>query len=171
MAILTLSEVARYLRVSEGQHVQDLTLVRDAGEKAISRKCGPLEPTVIVERFPGSRRAFSLRRTPVISVTSIVPVGSTVEQSGYNVDLAAGVIEIQSGYFPASWYDVTYVAGRANLPDDLRLGILELIKHLWVNWQRGAAGRPSNVPPEPGAAYLWPYKVQQLIEPHRQDFP
>jgi hypothetical protein len=84
-----------------------------------------------------------LRSTPVISVTSIATVdGSqswTVSPSTMYVDSASGMVQVLSGPPVRGPLLVTYQAGYAAVPANIRLAALIIIQHLWGT-QRGAMG-------------------------------
>jgi hypothetical protein len=84
------------------------------------------------------------------------------------LDTAAGVVTYNDGSaFTATYYTVVYAAGRSTCPEDLLLAVKEQVRHLWQT-QRGGAVRNQAEPAPPGAAYLLPYRVEQLIAPHVQ---
>jgi hypothetical protein len=68
---------------------------------------------------------------------------------------------------------VVYLAGRSTVPDDLLFAVKELVRHLWTT-QRGGATRPGSQQSDamsntlPGAAYVFPFRVEQLLAPHEQ---
>jgi hypothetical protein len=68
---------------------------------------------------------------------------------------------------------VVYSAGRASCPADLLLAVRELVRHIWET-QRGGTRRPgSSASSETantiaGAAYLFPFRVEQLLAPYIQ---
>jgi hypothetical protein len=55
----------------------------------------------------------------------------------------------------------------------LLMAVKELVRHMWQT-QRGPTRRPGSQPSEsaantvPGAAYLLPFRVSELIAPHLQ---
>lgn len=178
MSVLAVdADVKPHLNISAGTltHDAELQTFLDAAEGAIAEKCGPLSSVAVTERVSGGGTGLVVRRTPIVSLTSVTPVGGTAYTVGdFSTDLSAGVIEWTSGaYFTSGRYDVVYQAGRSALPDDLRLGVLELVRHLWES-QRGPSRRPgSGASSEtantiPGAAHMMPFRVVELISPHIQ---
>lgn len=182
MSAVTLDEVKAHLNLSTGTGPMDTELgaFLDRAEAAIVARCGPLVSESVTERVRGSRRALSVSTTPVLSVTSVTPVaGSALTVADLVVDGEAGVIEMLSGSsFGSSWYDVVFAAGHgANaqaVPADLRLALLELVRHLWATQRGGGTARIGSPPSDssantvPGAAYLFPFRVEQLLAPYVQ---
>lgn len=175
MSVLTLADAKRHLNISGGGHDIELQAVIDAAEAAIAERCGPLTSVEQTERIRGGGTGLTLRETPVVSITSVTPVGgSAVDLDNLDVDETAGVIEWGSGArWPVGRYDVVYQAGRATCPDDLLLAVRELVRHLWET-QRGPARRPGSTASDaasntlPGAAYLWPFRVEQIVVAHEK---
>lgn len=174
MAVVTLAEAKTHLNIATGvaTHDTELTAFIARAEAAVASKCGPLASTATTSRVRGGGSVLALPVAPVVSLTSITPLGEAALTVADYLVTPLGVVEpVAGGSFPARWYDVVYVAGRATLPDDLKLGVLELIRHMWET-QRGGSVRPGSRPSEgmantmPGAAYLFPFRVEQLLAPY-----
>lgn len=167
MSVLTLTDAKSYLRITDGKYDRDLQDVIDGAEATIAKKCGPLSVVARTERLSGGGYGLVLRYTPVISLTSVTPVGGTAYTIGdLMVDPTSGVVEWVYGPsgFQSGRYDVTYSSGRASCPDDLLLAVKELVRHLWTP-QRGPTVQAS---PTPGPGYLLPNRVQELMGPYVQ---
>lgn len=175
MSVVDIEVAKAELNITEAAQVTKLQRALDGAEDAIARKCGPLEPTTVTERVSGGGSGLVLRCTPVIELTSVTTAsGATYSLDTLEVDKSAGVIEFLNGQrFPTGRYTVVFEAGRETLPDDLRDGIIELLRHRW-DVQRGPTGRPGSNPSEtyantiPGAAHAFPFRVTELISPHVQ---
>lgn len=174
-ALSVATDVKPHLNITVATHDAELQTMLDAAEAAIAEKCGPLAATSVTERVSGGGTGLVLRTTPIVSLTSVTPAGGSAYTVGdFTTDLSAGVVEWTSGArFSAGRYDVVVSAGRSSLPKDLRLGILELVRHLWET-QRGGSQRPGSRSSEstantiPGAAHIMPFRVVELISPHIQ---
>lgn len=173
MSTLTLAQAKSHLNITGNTHDSDLQDVIDAAEAAISERCGPLSPTTVTARIPAAGQ-LTLPVVPVISLTSVTPVDSSALTIGdLYLDADSGVVEHNSGStFSARYYTVVYSAGRSEVPADLLLAVKELVRHLWET-RRGSTRRPGSPASEsptanPGAAYLLPYRVAELIAPHTQ---
>lgn len=173
MSALRLSDAKDHLNIKGSQHDGELLALIDAAEAAIAERVGPLEVTTVTAQVRGGGSSLVLPVAPVVQLTSVTGQdGSTVTVAGLRVGFDAGVVTADAG-FPATSYDVVYQAGRAELPDDLLLAVKELVRHLWST-QRGPTRRPGAPASEetantvPGAAYLFPFRVEQLLSPHAQ---
>jgi hypothetical protein len=173
MSVLSLSLAKSHLNITVATHDVELQDTIDEAESLIADRCGPLESVATTERVKGGGTGLVVRVTPMVSLTSVTPVnGSAYDVTLFDVDKSAGVIEWTSGakFSPGS-YDVVYQAGRSEVPDALMRGIKELVRHLWET-QRGSSRRPgvsdsaSNT--LPGAAFIWPFRVEQAIAKYVQ---
>ena len=173
MSVLTVPEAKKHLNIEVGTYDDEIQDVIDAAEAAIAQRCGPLEPTVVTTRALGNGGTIALPHYPVVSLTSITPEGSTaLDISGVYADSVNGVLSYSNGAtFATSTHTVVYTAGRASCPPDLLMAVKELVKHLWQP-QRGGSKRPGTGGGDsysntvPGAAYAFPFRVEQLIAPH-----
>lgn len=97
--------------------------------------------------FDGGRCAVLLAHIPLISVTSVVDSGTTLTAGDYEVNLTSGVLTRVAGiallpFLPGvQSVTVTYVAGRAIVPANVRLATLITLQHMWET-QRPAASGP-----------------------------
>ena len=136
----------------------------DAATALIENYTGPITGTQYSEVHDGGAPTICLRRLPVISIQSITmyvalaaypltlqPLGSTTDNYGYSLDdpLTGVVTHRSSSGTPTAFWGgprsitVTYTAGRANVPANVRLAALELIREMWSSTQRGnSTGRP-----------------------------
>lgn len=176
MSVLSLSDAKQHLNITSGDNDAELLTFIGRAQAAIEQKVGPLSSTATTERVPGQCEALVLTSTPAVSLTSVTPVGGTALTVGdLYLDTTSGLVTYSNagGYFGSANYTVVYQAGRATVPDDLEYAVAELLKHLWQT-QRGGAKRPGMGGSDsysntlPGAAYAFPFRVEQLIAPHLQ---
>lgn len=175
MSVVTLDEVKRHLNLTVTTHDGEVVSFIEAAEAAIGERVGPLASTTQTARVRGCSRSLVLPVAPAVSLTSVTPADSTaLTLSDLYLDEGAGIVRYESGgSFSARHYDVVYEAGRATCPADLKLAVKELVRHLWVT-QRGHTARPGSRESEsaantlPGAAHIFPFRVEQLIAPHEQ---
>jgi hypothetical protein len=175
VSVLTLDEVKEHLGIDLADTDEDVELQRfiDAAESAVGRKCGGIGPATVTGRVDGYSRTLVLPTAPVVSLTSVTPVGGTaLDVSSLDLNVAAGVVESLDGSaFTARRYDVVFQSGRTTAPPDLLLAAKELVRHLWLT-QRGAApGSPGALPdgsvdPAAGLSFTWPWRVEQLMAPY-----
>lgn len=174
MSVLSLDAAKAHLNVTGTKDDIEIAETIDAAEAAITKRVGPLEPTLKTVRVSGGS-ALVLPTTPAVSLTSITPVnGAALTLADAYLDSEAGVVlNMWGGSFSSIAYDVAYVAGREDCPADLMLAVKELVRHLWKS-QRGGAQRPGSQPSDamsntlPGAAYAFPFRVEQLIAPYER---
>lgn len=176
MSVLVLTDAQAYLNISPGPLDYELQATIDAAEAVIAKLCGPLASTATTSRVEGcGTKALVLPVTPAVSLTSVTPVnGTALTLSDLYLNTLSGVVTYTVGYtFPALTYDVVYNAGRTTCPSDLLLAVKELVRHLWQT-RRGPTRRPGSDASDalantiPGAAYLLPFRVTELIAPHLQ---
>ncbi|MEV5943650.1 hypothetical protein [Streptomyces sp. NPDC051994] len=155
---------------------------------------GPVLPEQHTEWHNGGTVALSLDWKPVASVQSVTeyvaastwvlteqPLGTSTDAYGYTVDLDRGqIVRRASGgavCFPHGVKNVkvVYTAGRSSaVPWSVRLGTLELIRHLWQLTQQGGRtrfggntldGADSGIVP---IGFALPQRVIELWAPHRR---
>ena len=175
MSVLTLAEAKAHLNITDAGSDAELQTFVDAAEAALAARVGPLGPVTTSARVAGGGRTLLLPVAPAVSITSVTPVGGTALTVGdLYLDKTGGAISYASdAAFTSYWYDVVYVAGRAanSCPDDLLMADKELLRHMWTT-QRPSGGRFSSGAPDlaantiPGAAYLFPFRVEALLAPY-----
>lgn len=171
MSVLSLDQAKTHLNITVATHDAELQTFIDASEAALAKKCGPLvatSTTVKIQHFGGP---MSLPITPALSLTSITDSGGVVASlTGLSVS-TEGVVNGTT--FAADLYTVVYQAGRSSTPADLLMAVKELVRHLFGT-QRGPTLRPGSTTSEatantvPGAAYLLPFRVSELIADYVQ---
>lgn len=170
MSVVTVAEVKAHLNITVATYDAELQTFLTSAEAAIAEKTGPLASVATTERVSGGGTGLVVRVTPIVSLTSVTPVGgSAYTVADMSVSNSAGVIEWTSGScFSPGRYDVVYHAGRATVPEDLKTGIKELVRHTWAASQRGRRSPGSGTDSSPQSAYLFVYMVQEHIAPHVQ---
>ncbi|WP_182379825.1 hypothetical protein [Nocardioides sp. WS12] len=171
MSAVSLADVKTYLNITVPDYDTELQGFVDAAEAVIGEKCGSLTSVSRTDRVTGGYDSLVLPVSPVVSLTSVIPVnGSALTLGDLYLSASAGVVTYNSGSaFSSAAYDVTFQYGRSSLPSDLALAVKELVRHLWMT-QRGPTGSPStgggDTPAPP--AFLLPWRVLELIAPHLQ---
>ncbi|MBU8549790.1 phage gp6-like head-tail connector protein [Streptomyces sp. Babs14] len=179
MALLTLAEAKAQLNITSDADDTELTAYIEAVGPVIERFVGPVEPQEVVETHDVPRdggRVLVLRRLPVMSLTSVVPVlagGPAYDVGTLVLDGDTGVVQRVDGGWLRGPLRVTYQAGRANVPATINLAARMLVQHLWRTQNAGrgpvlAGGDDFSVSePVPGFGYAVPNRVLQLLEPFR----
>jgi hypothetical protein len=176
MSVVDLEDVKAHLNITGDGNDTELQAFIDAAEAAIAAQVGPLEPETRTDRVRSAAGTLVLPVSPVVSMTSVTNADTTeILVDDLYLDTTAAVITYGDGvsWVTPGFYDVTYVAGRETCPADLLLAIKELVRHLWQT-QRGPTSRPGSRGSDatantvPGAAYLLPFRVMELLAPHIQ---
>lgn len=172
MSAVSLTDAKEFLPFvtddSQDDEVQDML---DRAEAILAKRVGPLQPVVVTDEVHTGPGPIVLKRFPVASFTSAT--SSDVAVSDTDADLDAGVVYGTFGSIRRA-VKVSYVAGRASLPADLQLAVLELTQHLMQSQKvpgtsrgfQGFGGGSGDTDAPSGAGYLLPYRVQSLIEPY-----
>lgn len=174
MSVLSLPEAKEHLNISGSANDGEIQSMIDAAEAAIVRRVGPLVSTVTTVRVEGGSYGLLLPTVPVLSLTSVTPVGggTALTVGDLYIDASSGVVTYNSGAsFSSAMYDVVYNAGWTTTPADLKMAVKELLRHMWQT-QRGPTRRPGSTPSEsmantvPGAAHTLPFRVTELLAPY-----
>jgi hypothetical protein len=169
MSVVSVAQAKQHLNITAGTSEAEIQAFIDSCEAAISRHVGPLSATATTVEVSGCGRALILPTTPAISLTTVTDyTGATVPTTDLRVTTDGIVTYKIGGTFTSPWYTVVYQAGRATVPDDLLLAVLELMRHKWMASQRGGKGNQVAMLANtlPGAAYTFPFAVTELMAPH-----
>jgi hypothetical protein len=100
----------------------------------VESRIGPVANETVVEKHLGGH-ALALRKIPVVSVTSVVPIrtgGVAQTVADLDVDGPSGIVERKDGGCVYGPVRVTYVAGRANqCPEEAVVATAEIAAHMW----------------------------------------
>jgi hypothetical protein len=179
VSVVSIDEAKAWLNMDGTDAARDAKLqdVIDAAEAVIANRCGGLGRTATTSRVRGGGSpALILPTCPVAELLAVTDSnGTATAVADLFLDVDAGVVSRNDDRaFGASYYDITYLAGRTTVPADLLQAIEELVRHLWTPQRGGAARRPGSVDSEsannklPGAGYLLPFRVQELIAAHER---
>ncbi|BBB00576.1 hypothetical protein RVR_10575 [Actinacidiphila reveromycinica] len=195
--LVDLASVKAHLNLSPGDNRQDdelqgfILAAADLARDVV----GPVLPEVHTEWHNGGRRTISLDWQPISAVASVTeyiaastyvlteqPLGQAAMDSyGYTLDLDRGTITRRAvgdaiAFAPGrNNVKVVYTAGRAGaVPFSVRLGALELIRHLWQLTQQGGRSRfagsgalDEGSGPAP-AGFALPNRVLELWKPFKR---
>lgn len=180
MSVLSLTEAKLHLqfRTPYAASDEDVELQEfiNASESRLALEVGPLAPVTVVENHTSKWPLF-LRQRPVVSVTSVVEAGATLDPSAYT--LVGQTLERVFAFMSLRevTVTVTYVAGYTVLPAHIELANKELVRHLWATQRgtSGAAGARAGMLGEGapdmvtiGSAYALPKRVLELIDFERR---
>lgn len=177
--LVDLSEVKDHLNIPSTDTSQDAELQGfiEAASVYIQNITGPITPQQLTETHSGGGTTICLFHPPVLSVTSVVEynasTGYTLNQATLGTDAGAyaytlddpksGVIRRRYsgnlvGRFIGGDHNVvvTYMAGQATIPPDIRMAVLQDIAGIYQPSQLG----PSNsMFPNPGQGNLNPISM------------
>ncbi|MEV5444043.1 hypothetical protein AB0N23_16120 [Streptomyces sp. NPDC052644] len=175
-AILSLADAKAMLNKTGSDADDEIRGWIESITAGIEGLCGPVVVQTVTEqhrvRHAGS---IVLRRTPVLSLTSVQPVltgGTSYAVDDLVVDEATGVVERLDGGTLYGPLRVTYRAGRRIIPAAITAAARIILQHLWRT-QQGPA-RPQRgvndydvTEPVSGFGYAIPNRALQLLEPYR----
>lgn len=168
----------------------------DAATVVVEDIVGVITSTQVTEWHSGgngARSALNLRQRPVITVDSVTgyignvaqsytqaadPTASTSYSFTFEPETATITFRVGSGTdYPEPWgvqnVKVIYHAGQTNVPANVRLAHLEVVRNLWDMTQQG--GRPSfggagaeDDIMSPFDGYAVTPHVRELLKPHRK---
>lgn len=156
--LVTLSDVKTHLRIPTTDTSNDTQLQGfiDAASAIVGYEVGPVTTTSFTETHVPRGSRVIVDQVPIVSVTTITeyigrtaytlslqPPGSTTDNWGYSIDLPdSGVIVRRDGAgieipFWGTPVVVTYTAGLASTPPDVKMAVLEDLRGLWQQTQQG----------------------------------
>lgn len=173
MPLLTLAEAKAALNITVPAFDTELQDYIDGAIEAVEFVCGFSAATTVTEVVEVAGPDIPLRKTPVISVTSINGdrFGSCTV-SNCHVDLAAGIIRAKgnSTSLRPDTYTVVYSSGRTTAPPAMKQAAKAILKHQWQT-QRGTSIQRRAQTDEstfvPGYGYIYTEALQMLL-PHDQ---
>jgi hypothetical protein len=168
--LIMLDELKEQLDKTSTDDDAELMDVIEATTPVVEDITGPVIPKTFIERHPGGPR-LTLFRTPVISITSVVPwltIGTIYDVLTLTIDSEFGHVYRLNGLpFTGGPFKVTYVAGRQPVPANIRLGAKMIAAHLWdtqrgklVKLPTGGGTSEARVPP----GYAAPKHAQELLQ-------
>jgi hypothetical protein len=194
-SIVELDDIKDYLNFSTTDRTHDGELLRFAAglTPVVEFIVGPVLPKTYTERYNGGSPVISLRHRPIISVSNVVavlgPIAYTLTQVpsrdqgviyGYFFDPAGSIWCTTAGgglqpFFGGSdSITVTYTAGFVKTPENIRMGMLELIRVNYQQTQQGGGGRIGGgliMDEEPVTQMLGftvPNRVREMLGPNRR---
>lgn len=140
--IATLDDVKQALHLTTTDAARDSELQRliDGATQIIEDIVGPCSVQQFTERHD-SGPSLMLRRTPVVSVTSVTPwlsAGSTYDPAALVVDPETGIVEHAIGMALSNGpFRVVYTAGRSTVPANIVQACIDLVR---INFRPSQAG-------------------------------
>jgi hypothetical protein len=182
--VITLAEAKQALNASPASTTDDALLASyvTTVSRRMDQLCGPIVKRTVTETFDGSCGTVLLRWRPVMSITSVVDTGTTLDPTTYTVTPATGVLRKVNGLYLSAFrwgiasVVVTYVAGRFNdtgsVQEPFRRATAMLLAHLFRP-EHGAGsetfGGVEDYPGLPG--FFLPNAVRGLLGDELQRTP
>lgn len=173
--LVSLSDIKSHLRQDGTRWDEVLSWLGDVASDACETYTGrAFRRRTVTDTFSDyGFRSLALSRAPVVSVTSVTESGVTADATGYSVNPRAGVVTRHSGTFgnfPNSVV-VTYIVGQTGaIPGDIRIGVLDMVKHLFEQY-RGNSNAPRSGPGQtewvPGQNDQVPRRVREAWARYR----
>ncbi len=138
--LVSLDDAKRQLNITSDTEDAELAEMIRAVTAVVERHTGAVLRRTVVEQHAGGY-ALALRQLPVVAVTSIAGLGVgglDVAPGDVLVDGLSGVVCAVDGRWIAGPVLVTYTAGQAMVPPNVRLAALIILQHLWET-QRGGS--------------------------------
>jgi hypothetical protein len=168
--LLSLAEAKDAVNFTTTDHDAELRYYLAAATDLIERHVGPILHRAVTEVVDARGGRIRLATTPVVSLTSVVPVmagGVTYDVNGLTVSPDGVVLSLNRVAIVPDRYDVTYVAGRTGpIPHRWLQAARLLVQHLWST-QRGSSspGRNRGGDTYPtGSAFTMPNRVLELLQ-------
>lgn len=149
--LLTEAEARQATGVETGQETK-IQQLRRAVSAAIVSRCnvwadGATAPTLRLETLSQQFRLecpvdeIRLVRRPVISVTSVIEDGVTLETTDYELNPSTGMLLRLCSDYPSWWapakITVVYTAGWNSVPENMRSAAMRLANAVWARATRG----------------------------------
>lgn len=181
--VVTLAEAKAFLNKTSTASDTELSQFITTASTMWERRIGPTSSAAFSEWYDGGSPTIVLRHSPIVSVESVVEtIGSTLRRTLAEIDLATATtsgawdftIDTSTAtltrraagmavpFMPGKRNIlVTYHAGYAEVPADVKHAVLLLILHLWQTQRGGQANRASEEW-RPDMAFTWPARVEEI---------
>lgn len=183
-ALITLEDYKLYKKLTKTDSDEELNAIIASVSSLIKTYCGHsfidyyTSPKVEVFNTKQSQHAILLNEWPVKTVSLVEYRDSydssyvTLPSTEYFVDTSIDTVFIHSGYWPEGFgsVKVTYTAGYATTPEDVRIAALDLVHHYFKEEykERKSIGTASI---DTGLSKMgsskWPPHVSRVLELYR----
>lgn len=203
MSIITLADVAAHLNWTSDQqsrYAMEAQGFIDGATPVVESIVGPVDSASYDEWYDGGAPILLTLHAPILSITSVTetfgsnvirtltyqPLDgiSSVDAYGYTWDAETGEITRRVSGMAAPFalgrrnIHVIYSAGRAVIPGNIRLGMLELVRLTWWRSQQGGnrpgfVASPGDTAPTEGEwrmGFFLPNAVMEMLSPSRHGF-
>lgn len=139
MALVTIEQVRAALNLGlDTSHDVELQLYMDAVEEYVEARIGTMPSAEYTETVVFANGTLVTRRWPIISVESVEDDYGTSYTDDFTIN-DAGYSVAHDSVLAGEW-TITYTAGFAAVPADLKLAVIEDIRGLYQPGQIGGPG-------------------------------
>lgn len=140
--LVSLADAQTYLGMHTDADAPTVRAVVNAATGVVERYCNRTwrRQTVTGEAHAGGKPAFTLRKHPASTITAVTENGAALAAADYTYDSVTGLLWREGGSWAAGPAAVTvsYVAGEADVPDEVIEAVLGTARSL-VEERRGGA--------------------------------
>jgi hypothetical protein len=153
--LFSLADAKKHLNIPPDRTTDDeeLRLFVEAVTEVVERDpewgVGPVVARTYVDRIhPCDTRALLLRHRPVLSLVSVVAVldgGTDYDPADLDIDQDAGIVIRKASrglWFTGGPWDVTYLAGRRQVPANISHAGRIILQHIWSTQRSRDIRRP-----------------------------
>lgn len=144
MSVPTLTDVKAQLNITGTSNDALLNVFLNSALKLVEARVGPSTVQSFTEVIGTRAPAFNLSHRPIVSITSITPMGDgwpPLPVTMLQFDPRSGSVWRNDQGPLTGQYSVVYTAGWATFPDNYHLATLITVQHLWKS-HRGGSRRP-----------------------------
>ena len=176
--LVSMDEIRAYLGIAQSGTDERLRFMALSATEMCERYTGRTwRRAVATETYSGGKPVIILRRTPVLSISTVVESGATLSNTTDWILSTGGVLTRGTTTLRSRWLlgtenvSVTYIAGPSDgrVPAPIRHGVLEMTRHLWDTMRGGySLPRTQGTADEwdPRQGYSIPRRVSQLWDPY-----
>jgi hypothetical protein len=173
-AILSLADAKAHINETGTADDSEIRYWLNATTFAVEYFVGPVTVRTVTEDHDvGVTDRLSLRRTPAVSLTSVVSVldgGTTYDVDQLDLDGATGIVRRLDGGWFTGPLRTTYSAGRRIVAENITGAARLIFQHLWRTQRAGArGGLPGSsvdysvTEPIPGLGYAIPNRAMEMF--------
>lgn len=144
--LVSLADIKAQLAITNTTSDEVLRTYLEAATGVVERHVGEavVRRTRSEEHRLNTGESLVLNWSPVVSVTSLALVNGTYTWDATTLRVtSSGLVTSPLGTQPSGHVAVTYIAGRAVVPEEYALAARIIVQHLWETQRGGKGGGPS----------------------------
>lgn len=172
--LVSLAATKEQLKITTTAEDEKIRGIMEAATEVVERHTrSAVVRQIVVEDHAiiGYSRSLTLKRSPVISVTSVAAVDGSATWSTADLYLSkdSGIVRVTSGGQFCGHVEAIYVAGRSVIPSNYVSASAMIVEHLWQT-RRGTRGAPrpggmDDTVNVPGMGFAVPRAALELLGP------